>query len=174
MALRYNNPAGRMLSILESAQEIGRQGQKVRNVWCNILKCSTDDPPELFRRLAELNSLLDAVELQLRDVKGDKAPVYLRAFPPIREAICPVSLEQNWNDANRRLDMAVLTALELCALELPEEGVVTKDELVSIRNSLDELYTKINESDLPQNLQAWLLDLISSAKRSIDLYEILG
>jgi hypothetical protein len=174
--VKYNNGAGRILSILENAVEVGKANPAVRKVWSEVfgLDEKATDLREYFRRFVDLSMQLDRVEEQLRHVKGDKASVYLRAFPPIRHAFCPVAFNQTWKEANPKLDDAVLTALELCAVELPEEGTIPPEEISAVQQALQDLSERIRVSTIPDALKKWLLDLVSSAKRSIDLYEILG
>jgi hypothetical protein len=176
--LKYNNAAGRVLSVLEVAMQSGfGSNSPVKAVWSQVFGISekTEDFREFYKMFIELGNSVDDIETQLRVVKGDeKAEVYLRSFPPIKKAFCPLGLNQNWRDANPSLNEAVLTALELCAVELPDEGTITSDEILAIKKSLDELYTQIKDSQLRGPLRNWLLDLISTAKRSLELYEFIG
>ena len=132
------------------------------------------DIRQAYAWLAQLDATLDNVEEDLRSHVGDDADLYAKVLGNLRRAISLRDPQKKWADAASEIAEAELAGLELCAKLLPQEDEVAKDELDEIANAVNELFNQVRESDIKNPLKRWLLELLSSIKKSIDNYYIFG
>jgi hypothetical protein len=170
-----DNPAKRLLDILNEARTKGNQ--PISKLWGSVFEIEEIDTSTCYRILGHLNSLVDSVEIRVKQIEGLNHELYLRDLPTIRQIICPRSLDENWNNLKKPLDTGVLTGLEFCANELSQihsEEEVPDEDIERIRGEFSKLFEEVSSANLDPNLKLILYDLLTSALMSLDQYEILG
>ncbi|HEY1602815.1 MAG TPA: hypothetical protein VGG64_24640 [Pirellulales bacterium] len=155
----------------------------VHVVWRRVLIDDTVQPKTplnnettfvLYRSLNAIVDALDEITQAIRDTRPDEAELYLRCIEPLKAVATPHNLNDGWAASAKHLTSEVLFQLELCANSLPKGYELGADEIRDIKQAVMELIEQVKASDLAKPLRRWVLDLLSSVLRSIDLYDIHG
>lgn len=170
-----DNPAQRLLQILKAAQQM--DNRQTTAIWGSVFSIQPIDNAICYRIVGHLLSLVDAVDMRIRQIPGINHELYLRDLPAIRRIICPDNLHTNWHNIKGPLDTGVLTGLEFCAAELSKthsEEPVLGSTLAALRAEFAEILGEVGQSSIPAELKLVLFDLLTSALLAIDHYKILG
>ena len=182
MEVEYNNTAGRVHAILREAQN-HQPGEKTWHVWNEVFglqlrkdrkKLSGEEMAGLYGHLVLLQVALTEVEDSIQCERPDALNLYSQPLASLKLAVSPYQLTGPFQESRNLLSDAALLGLAFCANELPKEGEVTKDELDEIGEAVDELFNQVKDSSIRNPLKRWILELLSSIKKSIDNYHIFG
>jgi hypothetical protein len=181
MEVKYNNTAGRLLAIFERLRQRSVKQKEVPLWQAWHLAITPEDtnggsPEAVLQQLAAIVDALAELELRMKEEKGDSAQAYVTELRPLRQAMLATGL---MDSCGKSATVAAITPerlqfLEICANELPKEGVVPEDELDEIAKAVQELFDQVKDSGIRHPLKRWILELLSSIKKSIDNYHILG
>jgi hypothetical protein len=181
---KTGNPAGKLYKILDTARNLDtKSNRNVRaqlGVLFNISNFDTDEGLiEIIHRLNELFKLAEETEQALREISNLNLNLYLREIPKIKSTIVGLMAAPNaeWNVYRQNINAIEFTVLEFCSDQLsqiPAENSVSKEELKKILAEIEDAYSSINESNLPHELKAFLLDQLESIRRAIHEYSIRG
>ncbi|MEM7316304.1 MAG: hypothetical protein AAF497_24490 [Planctomycetota bacterium] len=170
MKPKYNNPAGRLLAIVEAA-EASKQNVP-HAVWRDVFNCSDDNMA--VRMMAEVHVLIADLEADVvTHTEQPKTDLYLGFVSKVKTGLVSIShySGKSWNDV---FTSELKVGLECCAADLPTEQEIKKQEIDEIYDDLHSLMKTIRDSDLPKHLKKWLMTLLSSAKEAMDTYAIHG
>lgn len=171
-----DNPAARLLSILNEAREMP-ESLIVGQVFAHLFGYGADDRAAFYRAVGYLNNLVDQVEFRIRQIPGLKHDLYLRDISTIRNVVCPHGWNLSWAQYIQPLKSGALTSIEFCSDALGknhDEAVVSREQLENLKKQIDDLYRSVSDSDLELDLKAVLFDLIASIRLAIESYKIQG
>lgn len=177
--VKTNNPAGRLLQILEQFSEQRRDAfnsRSNRDAWKNILELETENDTEIFQAVLCVNELVRDTKVMI----GSAAPnpqLYLKCFDKIEKAVFPRELDKDFDVSMRLIDDAVLQSLQFsCELlsSFYDEGDVTKEELSSILDDVEALFEQTHSSGLDNDVKTFILESLEAIRRSISHYKIYG
>ncbi|MEX2411647.1 MAG: hypothetical protein WD607_09835, partial [Candidatus Paceibacterota bacterium] len=163
-------------TIIESASKKS-DGQKIRQVWSEVLDCEEKDDAEITKRVVEVYNLTQDVQRLIKLIPDINYDLFLTAFPKIERAIFPLNLNANWKNQKMKLDPGVITTLRFCSEELnkhySEEGV-SEEDLVDVKKQIDELFEIVNSSKIDPLLRLTLLEELERIRSAIAMYQIKG
>jgi hypothetical protein len=171
-----HNPAGRLYNIIESASKKS-DGQKIRQVWSEVLNCEVKDDAEITKRVVEVYNLSQDVQRLIKLIPDINYDLFLTAFPKIERAIFPLNLNANWKSQKMNLDSGVITTLRFCSEELNKhytEEEVSEEDLVDVKKQIDELFEIVNSSKIDPLLRLTLLEELERIRSAIAMYQIKG
>jgi hypothetical protein len=140
---KTDNPAGRLLEILEKAKGSNETGQAIVG-WAKLFSIPTSGNTlspasefELVHRMIQLRQLVDETEESLRGIEGINLELYLRPFPRIRQAIPLTNLYSDFKGLLSMITEGDITVLAFCSEKLSErhsERIVDEEQLKEIMN----------------------------------------
>lgn len=171
---RYNNTAGRLFDLLEHSRR-HPDGDQTLFAWAAVFRLSDkNDSVAVYRYLGEMNSALNAVERDVKELLPDEAVELLQDFPAIRQATAPLNLSTGWGQYKQHLGEHAMRSLQFCAVRLPKDASVSLDEIKEIQDAVSTLFEQVRTSGIKNPLKTWLLDRLAAIKQMIDLYWIKG
>ncbi len=183
MDIKYNNSAGRLLAILQCALSENSE-RTTSTVWGTVFnefiedkgkKIHRDNYAEVNRRLVVLLESLNEIEDAMRLRKPDDQHLYLSDFHSLKMALAPRNLQAKWEEVRSHVTSSSMISLELCAKEFSSEGDVSRDDIRAILSAVQELRRNVRESDdLSVLLKEWLLQVLATVERAIELYDLRG
>jgi hypothetical protein len=176
------NPAQRLLEIFTTART---QGYPFLNGWAmtfNLLIPATRDllPPDVeiqvVEHLVQVSRLIDEVEKKILEIEGDDAADYVSPFPRFRACLRLNNVNSRLIDSMTQITDSDITVLRFCSKLLSRHySEPCLDEgLTEINKEIEELYTQIAGSDLPEELKSLLLDLTHALRSAVHEYRIRG
>jgi len=187
MDIQHNNVAGRLWALFSEAADKPKNWA-IGIVWCDLLKVPRDEKEgdasklsidtrlAIYDRLNAVYREVRILEQQIRDgYDPTRASFMLKDIPRIKLAITPHLLGNQWVEVLKHLDRATVDSLENCAIQLPKEGEIGKDDLEEFKNSVTELMAELSRGKIKdESLSKWLFTLLSAANKAIDSYWIGG
>ena len=170
-ALEYNNPAGRVLIVLERfatkntgkfkdfASLLGIQDD------CDAILAAITD----FR--AEFRLLSDLIE-QFND-NPTKLSLYKKNLPEIEASINSFQINISNSAYSCNIVQTGVVALRFIAADLEQEEEPDPNDLRSLKEAIAQLQKQIlDNSEITRALRNWLLDLTRLMRDGIDRYQI--
>lgn len=175
---RYDNPAGRLYSVLCSAPNADLVKQKCRDVWSRLLEIgNANDNVAIYRGIGLLLDQVDKAEELLQSIPDLDHSLYLQNFSALRNGIATPTLDAHWENQQRHLTAAVMRDLIFCAAKIAEahsEGHLEGKDLEALATQIAELTERVTESSINKELRTVLLDLLEGVRRAIAEYRIRG
>jgi hypothetical protein len=164
-----DNPAGRLLALLKQGTTAPPNNQ-AKGVWRQLLGVDEQDDSGLFRRLGEVMALPDRITIEVHALENENPELLLRWVPALHAAF-QSPLENPWEGFIRHIDSAVLLGLEMCADRLSRhspEVMPTDTQLDDLHRQVQELLAEVSESDIPRELQEFVVRLLLQMSNAID------
>lgn len=169
------NSATRLLRILEKASEYQHNAQ-VLDTWAKLLGVVVTN-----RRAVAVGELIHAMHQELDLAAAGLAGanfskiLYESAFTRVELAISPMLLSATWDQVRQYLTPEVLTALAFCTEILPdEENQISAEDLVSIKEKVNELRVTVADADTPPRLRQLIQHHIELIDRALSEYLVVG
>ena len=167
--IKTNNPAGRLLHILEKFSEQPIDTFKTQNnrvSWKNILELETEDDNEIFQAILCVNELVRDTKEMIRGAAPNQA-LYLKNVDKIEKAVRPRDLDKNFDISVDLIDETVLHSLQFsCELlsSLYDEGDVSKEELSEILSAVEVLFEQTIGSNLDRDVKTFILESLEAIR----------
>lgn len=186
MSASADNPVGRLLTIVRRTMEIQQLagGAQARVGWARVFDLQEHNnalepevETEVCLRLIQLRKLITEAEEAIQDLEGLHTERYLRPFVRLRMFVPLTDLMSQFNQTLGVVTESDMTLLEMASDELSSrhvESVVEEDELKVLREQVDELFDKIKQSNLNDQLKVFILSQLATIRRAIDEYRIRG
>lgn len=176
----HNNPAGRLLSLFESAKRIDG-GKKVIDPWTELLGDESTDRGVLFGRIGKVMTLPMSVRgaIERSELDEDEQRRYLGWEGSIQNAFSVLHFGAQWQTFTNRLDDRAMECLGFCDLYLSKrhaEPEASEDRLQLLRVQIQDLISDIcKDSDgINGQLRAYMLKHLEMVERAISDYMIQG
>jgi hypothetical protein len=177
MADVANNPAGRLLDLLNQAN--GVRLESVRQVWCAVFGIDTNDTPSLLRRLATLRELPEQAAAAVRSLPNEDHEHLLTWRSRVEGVLHGATshVDGNWRAAARALDEVAMYSLDSCARKLARvrpEAVLPEGTVAELHRSIRDLLAAILKADLEPQVRDFLLEQLRAADEALQEYRIRG
>lgn len=173
--MEYDNPAARLLSILEAGKNLPGSGA-CRKTWHHLLQ--TDGSHSLLMsRLGKLFELPRQIEQDLQDNFPDHVKHARHWSSQVETAFMSQNLLGDWGSFIGHIDAHTISYLSLTA-ELLQTRANTKtiadDSIHEIRERLSAIYDEVLAAEIPDEVRVYLVRYIRSILNSIDEYFLTG
>ncbi|WP_372191351.1 hypothetical protein ACCQ21_19530 [Xanthomonas axonopodis pv. desmodiigangetici] len=172
--MQYDNPAARLLAILEAGQKISIN-ERCRNVWQSLLE--TESQPQLMSRLGKLMSLPQEIIDQTRELYPNQRPTWSHWSNQVNTAFAAQNINAEWNTFIRYIDSHTVDYLAISADLLQAKSTVQQlnfDDLLSTREMIDSLLQSVLESEISRDLKKFIVHHLRKILTSIEEYKITG
>jgi len=183
---KFDNPVGRLVAILHRAKErssdLGKTEARIG--WAVVFELqghqnspSRETEVEICWRLIELRKLIAEAEKVIQQSEAPHAKRYLRPFARLRTMVPLTDLSGAFAVPINEITESDMDLLEMASDELSSrhsESVVEEGELEALREQIDELFDRVKQSDLDEDLKIFILNQLESIRRAIAEYQIRG
>jgi|GEM_PF-3323403 len=174
--MKLDNPAARLLSILEKGLE-HKDTENCREVWCNLLETKPGDNATLMGRIGKVMSLSTDIMESLNNVGVVKVERYLHWVAPIEKAFISNNLNGNWQGFRAHINGHVINYLSMTSDLLSHkrpESVLDKSTLDSILDNTRALIDEVRESELPEKIKEFMIKHLYKVCLSVEEHVING
>lgn len=174
--MNYDNPAARLLKILEAGRRIGHS-EGCKYAWCSLLNITGDNPPLLMSRLGKVMELPQQIRLELQEHYPQHLDIARHWLSQVNHAFIKQELNQTWGTFISHIDVHSTNYLKM-TVDLLEHRTNTQavadDELVESKNKLQEVLDQIINSEIDNEVKKYLSRYIQKIIIAIDEYQITG
>lgn len=178
MPATINNPAARLLSLINQGKSAGFKASNIANAWCILLNVSGNDHQKILNRIGYVISIPDKIEEQIKEL-GELSPkIYLKYINNIKWALHGgFNYQQQWSTVTDKFTREVMDNLEVLSDVLSRnfgEKTVENEELKYILDDIDFLMDSIQSIAISNELRNLISDQLIKLKSSIEEYPICG
>lgn len=171
-----NNPAARLLNILEKGKELAPD-TSCRKAWCSILSVDIKDKAILMGRLGHVMALPAEILARLKSIDGIKVDRYTHWHLPIDSAFSRNNLQGKWSEFNNHIDTHVINYLsmtaDLLSIKTPDPTIPSAS-LESILSNSRNLIEEVKASDIPPKTKDFMIKQLYKVCLAVEEYEING
>ena len=175
-----NNPAGRLLEILEYGNLTATNNDRMASVWDRISDryvFQESAPNKIYYFLNHVASLIRQGKEQVMLLGNVKVDLYMSPFDKLNERISPQYFTESWENFKNALGTETFTSLHFCSDAMSKLGLEEDIDLKTIhdlRSQVENLLGMIHASDLPEYLRAALVAQMEEIRRALFEYEMQG
>lgn len=174
--LKIDNPAQRLLEILESGKRSNNQ-ENCRDVWRRILVVTGSDEQTLITRLAKVMQLPARISQVMND--HFPAPRWKSTHwqQQIDKAFYSQELNGIWQKFNSHIDAQTLSELGLLSMTFETRGAhssFNSDHVETLLLRIRELHEEIRNSELSVSMKSILLRQLYKIQEALESYSISG
>lgn len=174
-AMDYDNPAARLLAILEAGTK-NDANKSCRQTWHELLGTGNSQAL-LMSRLGKLFALPEQITQAIDDNFPGHRKNSTHWESQVNHAFLAQELNGKWGSFIGHIDSHTISYLGLTA-ELLQTKANTKtiadDQMLEVRNKLEELYQDVLTSDLETDIKTYLIRYLRQILTSIDEYFLTG
>lgn len=171
----YDNPAARLLSILERGKAIA--GNVICRLAWNELMGTTESQAQLISRLGKVMELPELAVQSLKDEFPHQSQTWAHWEPQVNNAFMVQNLNATWDSFISHIDVHTINYLRLSADLLQSKTnirLITDDEIRSAREKIDSIYIEVINSNIPEDIKKYLIRNLRKLLVAIDEYRITG
>ena len=176
MSAVMNNPAARLLNILEEGKQ-KNASQKCRTVWCQLLGIDVTDKITFLGKLGKVLALSAEVVDELKKIDGINVERYMNWCQPVEKAFSDSTFDSQWITFSQHLNEHVFNYLtmtsDFLSLRSPQP-ILPKSDVEKIAEDAKELILEITEANLPDNIKSYMLSQLKKVLVAADDYKITG
>ncbi|MCH8543718.1 MAG: hypothetical protein LAT61_09120 [Alcanivorax sp.] len=174
--MAIDNPAARLLNILEQGREIPPD-MNCRKAWCQLLSVGIKDKAVLMGRLGKVMSLSTEILSRLNSIEGIKVERYIHWETPLDKAFLQNHLNGPWKAFKDHIDDHVINYLSMTSDLLSHkspEPVLSRSSLDSILSNARDLIDEVKLSEIPIAIKEFMLKQLRKICLAVEEYEING
>lgn len=174
-----DNPAGRLLHLLEQGQELRAKNLTCEGAWALLLNPSGGKATRggLLEGLALVFQLPDSISRAATRVKAVNREILLEWLPQVCEILGDIHMKEPWQPFIARFDKTLLYGLRICDDVLSRakvEAVVKPRDLNDIQEKIWELHGDLEEAELDEDLKQWMLERLVMIEKAIAEHSLMG
>ncbi|PLA74874.1 hypothetical protein CYQ88_04585, partial [Hydrogenovibrio sp. SC-1] len=174
--MEINNPAGRLLNILEEGKMIDSKMIN-RDAWKKLL-CHPDDYDYLLiGRIGKVFALPDEIYKELTLVENNRINAYMSWTKNLESSLNACRLDRPWAEFINTITDQILNPLamtsEFLSAQRPQFSV-EKSELDKISSDSQALLDLIINSSLETNLKSYFIEQLRKIRHAIEEFKITG
>jgi|SRR5690625_1351338 len=173
---KIDNPAGRLLSILEEGMRL-KNNLSVQGAWAKLLAVDSQNTSLLLQRIGGVISLPNQIRMKIQLVENVDHDVLTEGLPSIESTLSSINLNSKWSDIKRGLSDKSLYSLKVCSSTLSShvpDKTIDNETLENIRSSNKDLIQEIFNSRINTELKDYLLKHLNAIEDAIQQYVIYG
>lgn len=173
---RKDNPAGRLLTVLQKSQKIDH-AKKMREAWAEIFEVNSGNTSEILRNLGLLHQLPSEIRHQIYSIDGEEHDLYLDKITRVENALSNINLKARWKSFKETIDEATLTELKFCSKLLSESSefkTIGKKEREDLLKRIQELKNELSDFNINEDLKVAIFDKLGEIERAIFDYRLTG
>lgn len=173
--MNYDNPAARLLSILERGKT-KTPATNCRAVWEDLLEAK-GDLPLLMARLGKVMELPRLTITSLKEEFPQQGDMWTHWESQVNSAFMVQNLHANWDSFINNIDAHTLTYLRMASSLLQAKAntkLIEDADLASVREALTEILVEVITSDLPDEVKRYVVRNLRKIVDSIDEYKLTG
>lgn len=174
--MALDNPAARLLSILERGLEI-EDAKPCRHAWCELLSVDLNDHATLMGRLGRVMSLSTDIVDNLRVVDGINVDRYMHWVAPLQNAFIRNNLNGSWKEFKGQINIHVINYLSMTSDLLSHtkpEGTFSDGSLEKIKTSASALIEEVRLSELPDDVRFFMMKSLYQIVVAVEEYILTG
>ncbi len=174
--MELNNPAGRLLTILEKCRTVPKT-EKTRDAWAKVLDIKSTERILLVGRVGKVFALADEIAIELERIESVDISRYMSWTKYLEAALTGCNFDAAWHDFVSKINEPTLDYLHMASGMLSTnrpQPVLAYGELESIYAGAKELITEIVASDLPPKMKQYFLEQLRKICTAIEEYQITG
>ena len=173
-----DNPAGRLLGILEAVHQYHVHNTPMKSVWAYVLS-DTDvhTPASTWRQFGAFVGLIEEGRMWVEQSDVGNKSIYLKPFEELAKLFESMNLEETSTEWNRKLDDTTLVALQFCSdyfSTFSEEEEIDQEKLRELLSDIYELTEAVLNSGLPEDFRMMLFESLEEIRRAILEYRLRG
>lgn len=176
MSVVMNNPAARLLNILEEGK-LQDSAQTCRIVWCKLLGIDYRDKTIFLGQIGKVLALSGEVVDELKKIEGINIERYMHWCQPLEIAFSESKFNGLWNDFSKHLNEHVFNYLtmtsDFLSLRAPQP-ILPLSEVEKISSGAKELILEIEAAELPESIKSYMLTQLKKVLVAADDYKITG
>ena len=174
-----DNPAGRLLSILERAVSLDQEWKQksARESWAQVLEINPNDAPSVLRGIANVVNLPADITDAVKKLKGLDPKNLIGWIPKFLEPWSQMNLDVQFGGFMKTVDETMLSLLRICDDLLRNqapEPIAPEEQLKQIHIDVVSLATEIAAADIEENLKEYLLHFLTIIEVAISDYRVKG
>ena len=173
--MNYDNPAARLLSILERGKTKAPE-TNCRAVWEELLEAK-DDSPLLMARLGKVMELPRLAITSLKEEFPQQGDMWSHWESQVNAAFMVQNMHANWDSFINHVDAHTLTYLRMASSLLQAKAntkLIADADLVTVRETLSAILVEVLASDLPDEVKKYVVRNLRKIVDSIDEYKLTG
>lgn len=173
---QINNPAGRLLLILEKCQSIPKH-ENTAEAWSKVLGVSASDRFLLIGKVGKVFSLADNISIELSKIDNVDLTRYMSWTKYLEGAFSNCDFGNTWQGFIGRINDPMLDYLHMASGMLATnrpQPVLEKSQLDTIYEGAKDLIKEIIASDLPIRLKHYFLEQLRKLCTAVEEYQITG
>ncbi len=173
--MKYDNPAARLLSIIERGKQIA-PNEVCRNAWQQILSVSNNNPL-LMSRLGKAMELPELTIAALQEMCPDEGNTWSHWESQVNHAFMSQNLNAGWDSFINAIDQHSVTNLRLAAGLLQAKSntkILADSDMENVKSQLTALYEEIINSAFDEDVKKYIARYVRKIIIAIDEYKITG
>lgn len=176
--MKYDNPAARLLSLLEAGKK-HKADQKCREVWGALLNApvTSKDQSMLMSRLGKAMELPGQTVDAIRESFPDDEDTWRHWSAQVQNAFLSQELTGQWGSFIGHIDDHSLMYLRMSSRLLQTMAntkLIADDDIKASRAKLDEILVEIRDSEQPAEIKKFLMRALQKIITALDEYAITG
>lgn len=177
MAIKHDNPAARLVALLEHAQRINADSP-IKHAWAVLYGGKPDDDLAALAGKAAAIRLISETRQALADDPHLQDALYTEPLDVLSKVmIVQGSWDNPWRSVIGQLDPRVMHVLRINANQLgrtTKTSALTPEELEGLLKQLDDVRQDVLDSDLPIDLKTFIVSHLEEIRASLVQYRIYG
>lgn len=175
--MQTDNPAGRLLHILENGRKEGCH-ISCKSVWFQLLEVEGGNLSLLMSRLGKVMELPEQIIKQTQYHYPDQNNIHEHWTEKVNTAFSMQNLNGTWDTFNDHIDDHTIRYLRMSVgmLDAKENTqILQEDKLFEIREKINDLLTEILEDEnIDKNFKKYIVDYLRKITLAIEEYKISG
>ena len=170
-----DNPAKRLLQILEKAQKVD-ENKSMGDAFAEIFDNDPNQRSEILRNLGELQKLPLSIRSEVQSIKKDHS-IYLDKINRIEKALSKINFGAKWRNFQQGIDEATITQLTFCSELLSNNSKfkhLEKKDLNKLKEKVQSFKNELSGFDIDTDLNQLIFEKLNDIERAIFDYQLTG
>ncbi len=175
----YNNPAKRLLDIVEETLKIENKSITLMDAYCDILNVPSRNITDLYKRIIEIDKLIEEIENAINDNNILDPELHLNPIKSIRYIFFYSNFTVALSQVIPRLSNENIMSLKHTVSVLSnyyknDEKKLEEKEILEFLKELNELVTNVTKSNINRELKSFIVEQLEIIRDALLSYKING
>ena len=170
-----DNPAGRLVLLLEQALEINDQA-KMKEALAKLFDLKEGNQSEILRKLGELQQIPSQIREKVYSLDVNQE-LLLEGLKNVERALSSIRFGSQWKIFKKFIDEKTVYSIKVCSDQLSKhapEQVLTTDELDRLKERVRTFKDQLNEFKVDPELYRFIFEKVDDIERAIFDYNLTG